>query len=114
TIAGVRRAACSPHHSAARSARRLHEADVVQDSSGRGHALDSITGENVQCGSGACWQAEDRKSGKRMHLVDTTLLYPPPSGGGERYLSAQDAWLGAHPPWQHSIAVPRPRTQVPP
>jgi len=84
----------------------------VQDSSGRGHALDSITGENVQCGSGACWQAKDRKSGKRMHLVDTTLFYSPTSGGVKRYLSAKHAWLSAHTSWEHSIVVPGPRTEV--
>jgi alpha-1,6-mannosyltransferase len=41
-----------------------------------------------------------------MHVVDTTLLYSPTSGGVKRYLLAKHEWLRAHTNWRHSLVVP--------
>jgi len=41
------------------------------------------------------------------HLVDTTMLYAPKSGGVKRYLTAKRDWLGgARPNVRHSLLVP--------
>lgn len=41
------------------------------------------------------------------HLVDTTMLFAPRSGGVKRYLMAKRAWLGANrPSVRHTLLVP--------
>jgi alpha-1,6-mannosyltransferase len=43
----------------------------------------------------------------RPHLVDTTMLYAPRSGGVKRYLTAKRAWLErARPTVRHTLVVP--------
>src|SRR6476469_10919523 len=45
-------------------------------------------------------------SGRRMHLLDVTMLYAPTSGGVVRYLRAKRAWLRRHTSVRHSMLVP--------
>ena len=40
------------------------------------------------------------------HLVDTTLLHSPTSGGVRRYLNAKHDWLATQPGWLHTVLVP--------
>lgn len=43
----------------------------------------------------------------RFHLVDTTMMYAPRSGGVKRYLTAKRAWLLSHrPDIAHTLVVP--------
>jgi alpha-1,6-mannosyltransferase len=52
----------------------------------------------------------DFAADKRPHLVDTTMLYAPRSGGVKRYLTAKRAWLGrARPGVRHTLLVPGAR-----
>ena len=53
-----------------------------------------------------------RATGPTMHLVDTTLLFSPTSGGVRRYLTAKHQWLGAHTPHRHSLLVPGVVTEL--
>lgn len=46
------------------------------------------------------------KSGRRMHLLDVTMLYAPTSGGVVRYLRAKRSWLKRHTSIRHSLLVP--------
>lgn len=47
------------------------------------------------------------------HLVDTTMLFAPRSGGVKRYLLAKRAWFDAHRPGlRHTILVPGDETGV--
>ena len=41
-----------------------------------------------------------------MHIVDTTVLFSPTSGGVRRYLTAKHDWLRAHTAHRHSLLVP--------
>ena len=46
------------------------------------------------------------------HLVDTTMLYAPRSGGVKRYLLAKRAWFAEHRPGvRHSLVVPGATTR---
>jgi alpha-1,6-mannosyltransferase len=48
-----------------------------------------------------------------LHLLDTTMLYAPKSGGVKRYLLAKRAWLAqAHPELRHTLVTPGPRTRA--
>jgi alpha-1,6-mannosyltransferase len=47
-----------------------------------------------------------------LHVVDTTVLYSPTSGGVRRYLSAKHAWLARHSRITHSLLVPGERTEL--
>jgi alpha-1,6-mannosyltransferase len=47
-----------------------------------------------------------------MHVVDTTVLFSPTSGGVRRYLSAKHAWLAQHTRVTHSLLVPGERTEL--
>lgn len=49
-----------------------------------------------------------------MHLVDTTLLFSPTSGGVRRYLTAKHAWLASNTPHRHSLLVPGDTTALQP
>ncbi len=47
------------------------------------------------------------------HLVDTTMLFAPKSGGVKRYLMAKRAWLAARrPDLRHTLVVPGARTRA--
>ena len=49
----------------------------------------------------------------RPHLVDTTMLYAPRSGGVKRYLTAKRAWLArARQGVRHTLVVPGARSGV--
>ena len=41
-----------------------------------------------------------------MHIVDTTVLFSPTSGGVRRYLMAKHDWLRAHTAHRHTLLVP--------
>ena len=45
-----------------------------------------------------------------VHLVDTTMLFAPRSGGIKRYLLAKQAWNRAHFDGLHTLLVPGART----
>jgi alpha-1,6-mannosyltransferase len=48
-----------------------------------------------------------------FHLVDTTMMYAPRSGGVKRYLMAKRAWLEARrPDIRHTLVVPGARTRA--
>jgi len=48
-----------------------------------------------------------------FHLIDTTMMWAPKSGGVKRYLMAKRAWLEAHrPDVRHTLVVPGARTHV--
>jgi alpha-1,6-mannosyltransferase len=51
----------------------------------------------------------------RPHLIDTTMLYAPRSGGVKRYLSAKRAWFAhARPGVRHTLLVPGERAGADP
>ncbi len=51
--------------------------------------------------------------GAGFHLIDTTMMYAPKSGGVKRYLMAKRAWLEKRrPDIRHSLVVPGPHTQA--
>lgn len=46
-----------------------------------------------------------------FHLIDTTMMYAPRSGGVKRYLTAKREWLESHrPDVTHTLVVPGPTT----
>jgi len=48
-----------------------------------------------------------------LHLIDTTMMYAPKSGGVKRYLSAKRAWLARRrPDIRHTLVTPGARTQA--
>jgi alpha-1,6-mannosyltransferase len=56
-------------------------------------------------------RADPRPEGG-FHLVDTTMMYAPKSGGVKRYLGAKRAWLQAmRPQVRHTLVVPGARTR---
>ncbi|MDB5445426.1 MAG: glycosyl transferase, group 1 family protein, partial [Phenylobacterium sp.] len=47
------------------------------------------------------------------HLIDTTMMYAPRSGGVKRYLTAKSAWLATRrADIRHTLVVPGARTRV--
>src|SRR5206468_5979553 len=47
------------------------------------------------------------------HLIDTTMMYAPRSGGVKRYLTAKRSWLaGRRPDIRHTLVVPGARTRL--
>ena len=46
-----------------------------------------------------------------LHLVDTTMLFAPRSGGVKRYLLAKHQWAARRPGVLHSVVAPGARTQ---
>ncbi|WP_337188840.1 glycosyltransferase [Phenylobacterium sp.] len=47
------------------------------------------------------------------HLIDTTMMYAPKSGGVKRYLMAKRAWLARRrPDVRHTLVVPGARTRA--
>ena len=58
------------------------------------------------------WTDPDGESGRRPHLVDTTMLFAPRSGGVKRYLTAKSAWIkGYRPGVRHTLVVPGEETR---
>jgi alpha-1,6-mannosyltransferase len=56
--------------------------------------------------------APAQRQAGHYHLVDTTMMYAPRSGGVKRYLSAKRSWLQAHrPEVAHTLVVPGARTR---
>jgi alpha-1,6-mannosyltransferase len=52
-------------------------------------------------------------SGAGFHLLDTTMMYAPKSGGVKRYLMAKRAWLAKRrPDLRHTLVVPGARTRI--
>lgn len=48
-----------------------------------------------------------------FHLLDTTMMYAPKSGGVKRYLTAKSSWLAEHrPDIRHTLVVPGARTRL--
>jgi alpha-1,6-mannosyltransferase len=48
-----------------------------------------------------------------FHLIDTTMMYAPKSGGVKRYLLAKRAWLAKkRPDIRHTLVAPGPRTEA--
>lgn len=48
-----------------------------------------------------------------LHLLDTTMLFAPKSGGVKRYLLAKRAWLAqTHPELRHTLVTPGARTRA--
>ncbi|MCR5878881.1 glycosyltransferase [Phenylobacterium sp. J367] len=48
-----------------------------------------------------------------FHLIDTTMMYAPKSGGVKRYLLAKRAWLDLRrPDIRHTLVVPGARTEA--
>jgi alpha-1,6-mannosyltransferase len=48
-----------------------------------------------------------------FHLIDTTMMYAPKSGGVKRYLMAKRAWLARRrPDVRHTLVVPGARTEA--
>ena len=46
-----------------------------------------------------------------FHLIDTTMMYAPRSGGVKRYLGAKSDWLARRrPDLRHTLVVPGPTT----
>jgi len=57
--------------------------------------------------SSAAWLGAPQDAGHRPHLVDTTMLFAPKSGGVKRYLLAKQAWLAkSRPGVTHTLVVP--------
>ncbi len=53
------------------------------------------------------WFGAPLGGGSKPHLVDTTMLFAPKSGGVKRYLLAKQAWLAAaRPDVRHTLVVP--------
>ncbi|MDB5450467.1 MAG: glycosyl transferase, group 1 family protein [Phenylobacterium sp.] len=51
--------------------------------------------------------------GAGFHLIDTTMMYAPRSGGVKRYLTAKQTWLEkSRPDIRHTLVVPGARTRV--
>lgn len=51
--------------------------------------------------------------GVGFHLLDTTMMYAPRSGGVKRYLNAKSSWLAARrPEIRHTLVVPGARTRI--
>jgi alpha-1,6-mannosyltransferase len=50
---------------------------------------------------------------RAFHLIDTTMMYAPRSGGVKRYLMAKRTWLDARrPDIRHTLVVPGARTRA--
>ena len=51
--------------------------------------------------------------GAGFHLLDTTMMYAPRSGGVKRYLTAKSSWLAkSRPDLRHTLVVPGARTRI--
>jgi alpha-1,6-mannosyltransferase len=58
-------------------------------------------------------RAAGQDSPAPLHLLDTTMLFAPKSGGVKRYLMAKRAWLAANrPDLRHTLVTPGGRTRA--
>jgi alpha-1,6-mannosyltransferase len=63
-------------------------------------------------GAGVAGEASARPpSPGRVHLVDTTMLFAPRSGGVKRYLLAKHHWSSSRPGLIHSVVAPGAKAQ---
>ena len=61
----------------------------------------------------AVHEAAQHGAGVGFHLIDTTMMYAPRSGGVKRYLMAKRAWLARRrPDVCHTLVVPGARTHA--
>jgi alpha-1,6-mannosyltransferase len=62
------------------------------------------------------WREDGAADGVRdgFHLLDTTMLYGPMTGGVARYLREKRAWLARHTRLRHTLVVPALRDGVGP
>ncbi len=59
----------------------------------------------------SAWTDPEANRGEAPHLIDTTMLFAPRSGGVKRYLTAKQAWLKANRPGvTHTLLVPGDQT----
>lgn len=62
----------------------------------------------------AVWTGQASAISTRPHLIDTTMLFAPKSGGVKRYLLAKQAWLRTERPGvRHTLVVPGAVTRPP-
>jgi alpha-1,6-mannosyltransferase len=61
---------------------------------------------------GAAGRAAPPSRSADIHLLDTTMLFAPRSGGVKRYLLAKRSWLSGRPGLRHSIVAPGARTHA--
>ena len=60
-------------------------------------------------GSLTAFGGDDKTS---FHLIDTTMMYAPRSGGVKRYLTAKRSWLEKkRPDIRHTLVVPGAKTR---
>jgi alpha-1,6-mannosyltransferase len=58
-------------------------------------------------------EPETKRCANAPHLVDTTMLFAPRSGGVKRYLMAKSAWFNANRPGvRHTVVVPGDETAI--
>ncbi len=58
-------------------------------------------------------RASPRRPPASQHLLDTTMLFAPKSGGVKRYLMAKRAWLArTRPDLRHTLVTPGARTRA--
>jgi alpha-1,6-mannosyltransferase len=63
-------------------------------------------------GRSRSWVDAKAAEAARAHLVDTTMLFAPRSGGVKRYLTAKGAWIRANRPGvRHTLVVPGEETR---
>jgi alpha-1,6-mannosyltransferase len=66
-----------------------------------------------RCPRAAAWFGGPVDLQSQPHLIDTTMLFAPKSGGVKRYLLAKQAWLReARPGVQHTLVVPGDATRT--
>ena len=68
--------------------------------------------QSARSTSTRAWLGEAAEGAARPHLIDTTMLFAPKSGGVKRYLLAKQAWLReARPGVRHTLVVPGEATR---
>ena len=66
----------------------------------------------IRLDPGTAQRLTDPQGGAGFHLLDTTMMYAPKSGGVKRYLNAKRAWLAKRrPDVRHTLVVPGARTR---
>ncbi len=67
---------------------------------------------SVDAATRAWTEPDTQRTGAAPHLVDTTMLFAPRSGGVKRYLTAKAAWFGGRRPGvRHTLVVPGEETR---
>ncbi len=62
--------------------------------------------DDVQLGPASVASARRFSVPRPLHLIDTTMLFAPRSGGVKRYLLAKHNWTRGHPRLFHTLLVP--------